>query len=353
MQAVIQPSYDTNRQMLAEVIPLSAPYTIYIEPTKACNFKCYYCMHSTRDQPNGAFHQMGFSQAHIEDDFFKKIAREIMAFEPIPKRIVFSGLGDPLCNPKLADMVKYLRDIGFIGRIDIITNGVLLPHEVADALTDAGVSRIQISIQGIHQDGYLENCGVKLDFDRFVEQLQYLYQHRKNTEIFIKIIDALLEDEEMTKQFYNIFGDLCNTIYIEHLIVLEQQMGDHGGKVDASRNLNNETFKPHEICPVGFYHLQISREGWTFPCPVPGLPMKFSLGDAKTQSLQEIWQGNKRDSFLKAQLKLQRHHLSICKTCTACAAVADPKENLDPVADELLNRWEAWKCNLKSNQSQA
>ena len=43
----IKPNYDTNRQRLADIIPLEHPFTIYIEQTKYCNFKCYYCMHAT------------------------------------------------------------------------------------------------------------------------------------------------------------------------------------------------------------------------------------------------------------------------------------------------------------------
>ena len=32
-----------NREILADKIPLSTPYTIGISPSNACNFKCDYC----------------------------------------------------------------------------------------------------------------------------------------------------------------------------------------------------------------------------------------------------------------------------------------------------------------------
>ena len=53
--AEIKPNYDTNRKKLADVIPLPAPFTVYIEQTKYCNFKCFYCIHSTSDEENGEF----------------------------------------------------------------------------------------------------------------------------------------------------------------------------------------------------------------------------------------------------------------------------------------------------------
>ena len=53
--AEIKPNYDTKRKKLAEIIPLAHPFTVYIEQTKYCNFKCFYCIHSTRDEADGEF----------------------------------------------------------------------------------------------------------------------------------------------------------------------------------------------------------------------------------------------------------------------------------------------------------
>ena len=51
--AEVKPSYDTKRQRLSEVIPLDSPLSMYVEPTRTCNFKCFYCMHSTRGRRAG------------------------------------------------------------------------------------------------------------------------------------------------------------------------------------------------------------------------------------------------------------------------------------------------------------
>ena len=41
--AEVKPNYDTNRKKLADIIPLEQPFTVYIEQTKFCNLKCFYC----------------------------------------------------------------------------------------------------------------------------------------------------------------------------------------------------------------------------------------------------------------------------------------------------------------------
>lgn len=70
--AEIKPNYDTKRKKLAEIIPLAHPFTVYIEQTKYCNFKCFYCIHSTRDEADGEFRALGHRMQHIDDSFFRE-----------------------------------------------------------------------------------------------------------------------------------------------------------------------------------------------------------------------------------------------------------------------------------------
>jgi MoaA/NifB/PqqE/SkfB family radical SAM enzyme len=114
--AIQKPSYDSNRKILRDVVPLSGPLSMYIEPTRLCNFKCFYCMHSTRGMPGGLLDQTGVPLKHIDDELFRKVVKNLLEFPEQLKRITFSGLGEPLMNPKLPDMVRYLREQGFIER---------------------------------------------------------------------------------------------------------------------------------------------------------------------------------------------------------------------------------------------
>lgn len=339
MKAEFKASYDHNRVRLREHLPLCAPFTIYIEPTKACNFRCFYCMHSTRNEAGGIFEQTGYHPIHMPAELYSKLVQDILDLPTAPKRIVFSGLGEPLCNPHLPQMIAALRSAGFAGRIDIITNGALLTHKLSEELIFAGVSRIQVSVQGLDSDGYQKVCGVRINFEEYIEQLHYLYNHRRSAQVFIKIIDALLETSDAEKRFFSFFGNICDSIFIEHLIVLQQQMGDHGGRVDPTRNFNNEPIRFRNVCPVITYHLQISVEGHTFPCPVSGLMSNFSLGNANEHSLVDIWNGRRRIGLIRAQLMNKRCQMDICKDCTACASVLDPNEDLDDCAEELIIRY--------------
>ena len=341
--AEYKPSYDKERQRLEDIIPLNSPLGMYIEPTKKCNFKCFYCMHSTRGISGGELYNSGFSLAHMDMIMFDKIVYQIMNFENQPKRICFSGLGDPLMNPDLPVMVKKLRQAGFEGRIDLITNAALLSKEVSNALIDSGLSRIQISIQGLNSKDYKEVCGVAIDFDKLVENIEYFYKKRGNTNVFIKIIDSLLKNEEDEAKFMKIFSGISDTIFVEHLVIMQQQMGDHGGRVDVMKNLNGEPFDYKEVCGIMFYFMQVSVEGETFPCSTPGLPNSFSMGNINDLSLSSIWDGNIRNKMLCKNLKDGYRSFKACKNCSSVVCINDDAENIDDCRAELLNRMKTKK----------
>ena len=336
--AEIKPNYDTKRKKLAEVIPLAAPFTVYIEQTKYCNFKCFYCIHSTRDEADGEFRALGHRMQHMDEVFFEKIIRELKEFpQDGIKRIVFSGLGEPLMNPRLPDYVRMVVEAGVAGRVEIITNGLLLTPEKSRALVAAGITNINISVQGLDAAGYEETCGIRIDFERYLENLKYLYEHKGNVQIYIKAIDATLGTKENEEKFFEIFSPFADRIYIEHLVVMQQQMDGLREIVDGTKNFYGEELDVNrKVCAQSFYFMQIGCEGDIFPCPVPGLGKNLSMGNAKEHTLTEIWNGSRRRGFLRKMLKKEKDQIPDCATCTCFNAINNPMEQLDDDAERLL-----------------
>lgn len=336
--AEIKPNYDTKRKKLAEVIPLAAPFTVYIEQTKYCNFKCFYCIHSTRDEADGEFRALGHRMQHMDEVFFEKIIRELKEFpQDGIKRIVFSGLGEPLMNPRLPDYVRMTVEAGIAGRVEVITNGLLLTPEKSHALVEAGITNINISVQGLDAAGYEKTCGIRIDFERYLENLKYLYEHKGNVQIYIKAIDATLKTKENEEKFFRIFSPFADRIYIEHLVVMQQQMDGLREIVDGTKNFYGEELDVNrKVCAQSFYFMQIGCEGDIFPCPVPGLGKNLSMGNAKEHTLTEIWNGSRRRGFLRKMLKKEKDQIPDCATCTCFNAINNPMEQLDDDAERLL-----------------
>ncbi|MBU3176435.1 radical SAM protein [Clostridium estertheticum] len=338
MKAELKPYYDTDRKKLADIIPLSHPFTVYIEQTRVCNFKCFYCIHSTRDILGGEFEKLGHTIKHMEFKMYEEIIKQLSEFPTGIKRIVFSGLGEPLMNPRLPEMVKLAVEAQIADRVEVITNGVLLTPKVSDKLIEAGITNINVSIQGISADQYKKTCGTSIDFDRFISNLTYLYNHRKDTQIYIKAIDATLKSKEDEQLFFEIFGSISDRIYIEHLIVMQQQMDELKGIVDGTKNFYNEELDVNrKVCAQAFYFLQVGCDYDTFPCPNPGLPKSLSMGNMKENTLLEIWNGAKRKKLLRTMLEFNKDSIPECNSCKTFNCINNPLENLDEDAQNLVH----------------
>lgn len=340
MKAEVKANVDSKRTPLADVIPLSHPFTVYIETTRYCNLRCFYCLISTQEEENGAMGQLGLNVKHMDFERFPTLVENLRQFPKGIKRVVFSGLGEPLMNPHLPKMIRQVADAGIADRIEVITNGLLITRKKADELIQSGLTNINISIQGVDSEQYLRTAGKVIDYPKFLDNLRYLYQNRGNIKIYIKAIDATLKSREDEEKFFSLFGDMADRIFVEHLVVMQQQMDGLKQVVDPTKTFYNEALDlDRKVCGQSFYFLQIGCDFDTFPCPVPGLPLTLSMGNMKEQSLVEIWNGPRRRQHLITMLKLEKDTIPECVGCTCFNAINDPLENLDRDAERLLQRF--------------
>lgn len=340
IKAEIKANVDNKRTRLADVVPLAHPFTVYIETTRYCNLKCFYCLISTQGQPDGAMDKLGLKVQHMDMMLFPKLVENLQQLPHGIKRVVFSGLGEPLMNPNLPQMIRQVADAGIADRIEVITNGLLMTRKKADELLNSGLTNINISIQGTDSAQYLSTCGKEIDFPGFIDNLTYLFNNRGDIKIYIKAIDATLKSKADEEKFFALFGNIADRIFIEHLVVMQQQMDELKDMVDPTKTFYNEELDlDRKVCGQSFYFLQVGCNFDTFPCPVPGLPLTLSMGNMKEQSLLEIWNGPKRRQLLATMLRLEKDTIPECRGCTCFNAINDPLENLDADAARLLPRF--------------
>ncbi|MCR4925397.1 MAG: radical SAM protein [Clostridiales bacterium] len=337
MKAEIAPGYTQKRQRLADVLPLDAPFTLFVSPTQVCNFKCFYC---TQCKSKEEKEKIGFKTKHLEFEVFKKIADDSTKFNGKIKRVLFTGLGEPLANPRLPEMIKYMKQLNIAQGYEIITNAYLLSHEMTDALLDAGLTFLRISIQGLTEKKYKEVAGVDIDYSKLIDNISYFYSKKGNCRLYIKIMDACFDEGESQEDFFKMFGDICDDIYIEHLIKAQPSMMDKYEKnVESVQTFYGDKAEAREVCPYAFYSLQIDAEGNTFPCPPLGFPEEFSFGNVKKENVFDIWNSN----ILNLQLSLLKEGRKAIKYCANCENYLcfTPKEdNLDNDRESLIKRFE-------------
>ncbi len=342
MNAEIKPGYTKERQRLADIVPLEAPFTLFVSPTQICNFKCFYCTHS---KSNEELDKIGFCRRHIDNRLFDKICDDAQKFGGKIKRVLFTGLGEPLANPMLPDMISAMREKKIAQGYEIVTNAYLLSHSVTDRLLSAGLTFLRVSIQGLTAKKYKEITGADIDFSRLLDNLTYFYSKKGSCKLYIKIMDACFDEGETVDDFYKMFGNICDHIYIEHLTTAQpSMMKDYSAEVNSRKTFYGDASVRRSVCPYAFYTLQIDSSGNTFPCPPLGHSEKYSLGNAGVTSIYDIWNSDKLYDLQSEMLKNGIEAVEFCKNCENYLCFTPEEDNLDNDREAILKRLEARKC---------
>lgn len=332
MKAVIAPAYRKDRKPLNQCLPINTPWRLTISPAQICNFKCYFCTHSLNHKE---VEKTGFSFRNMTFEEFKILADQLRQFPEAVKLIVFSGMGEPLLNPDLSKMIRYLKENHIAERAEMYSNATLLTEKLVHDLVDAGLDSFKVSIEGLTEEKYWTNSQYRMNYPEFMEKLAYFYNNRKTCKIYIKVIDACLEAGEDQK-FYQMFGDVCDEIYIEHLSDAQPLTGDCEGRVDYGKTMYGEPAKECNVCGMLFYSLYVDVDLNIYPCPLLCPPVKFAIGNANAETLLEIWHGEKLKRIRQAHLMGKRKEVDVCKDCGNIICMYHPEDDLDDHAEDLL-----------------
>lgn len=321
---------NVERVQLYKQLPLEVPFSVHVFPIYMCNFKCSYCLHSLSEEK---LTKINFKKQTMSLEIYKKAIDDLSSFSKPLKALLFAGHGEPLMHPDIAEMIAYAKQKNIAERIEIVTNASLLTEELSDKLISAGLDRIKISIQGISKKKYKDVCRVDIDYDKFIENIKYFYEHKINTDVYIKIIDVALDAKEDEKLFYDIFSPISDSVAVEYAIPFVEEIDKkvYGKEFDKCKQGNQplET----EVCSMPFYMMVVEPSGYVVPCCSTEVP--FILGNIKEQSLKEIWNSDKRKLFLSLQLK-NRTVNKICGKCNVPRYGLQEGDYLDSHKDELL-----------------
>ncbi|MGD9158489.1 MAG: radical SAM protein [Desulfobacteraceae bacterium] len=328
----IKPIYDDNRVKLADVVPLNTPYSVYLSPTSACNFKCIYCAHSLG--LSEMIKRYGFVKETMTLDTYKKAVEQLSRFPEKIKLLSLTGHGEPLLNKNIAQMVKIAKESNAFERVEIISNGSLLSKDMSNNLISSGLDTIKISMQGISSLKYKEICKAKIDFERFMENINYFYKNKKKTNLFIKILDIALEKDEEEK-FYDLFSGCSDRMFIEKVQKTYDGVKATDG-LDINYDRQGRVIKKRKVCPLAFFMLGIQPNGNVKPCDSVYIPAVF--GNVNSGSITDMWHSKRHLDFWKLQLTKKRYTNKYCSVCCAPDDVSQPEDVLDEYADIILER---------------
>ncbi|OQW92806.1 MAG: radical SAM protein [Thiotrichaceae bacterium IS1] len=322
-----------HRVALQEVIPLETPFLIYVDPSSACNFRCQFCPTGHKD----IIKESEYRRSVMNFDLFKKMILELGEFDQPIKVLRMNKIGEPLLNKNLPKMIEFAKSSGFVKYIDLATNGALFSHDLLVKLLGAGLDRINISLEGINREQYLEHAKVDIDFSELVENIQWLHSNKQSCEITIKIPGNYLTDEQKI-YFFELFQSCCDRIFVEDIAPIWPSFDVEkraGIKLKNDVGQYQRPLEKKEVCTYIFYAMAVNADATVSAC-CPDWNQQLIIGNIREKSVKDIWNSKEMNTLRIQHLEGNRFKNDTCRQCghVDYAQV----DNIDLYKSELLQK---------------
>jgi len=142
---------------------------IEVKPMSSCNLGCIYC---SVDEGPKSKRTVDFV---VEKDYlveeFKKIA-EYKGIDDVDAHI--NAQGEPLLYSEMVRLVKDIMSVKGVKTSSIDTNGTLLTKQLVDELAEAGLTRINLSLNAMNQKIAQEMAGWPYNLNKVLEIARYI-----------------------------------------------------------------------------------------------------------------------------------------------------------------------------------
>ncbi len=263
------------------------PPHLDIEPTMLCNMKCPMCFQQHMPIPK---------EGYIDFDLYKKIVNECAENKLYSIRLCHRG--EPLMHPRIVDMVRYAKQKG-IKEVFTLTNGSLLDEKMILELYDAGLDWIQLSIDGV--GGIYEKIRQPAKFENIYAKVKLLHKIRKEQKrlrpiIWVQSLWSAVKHDPW--EFIDLFSP-----YVDKIAFHVDFDYEYKFKKD-----------PHFICYRLWHRMMVMADGSVPMCNSDFLKEEI-VGNTKTQTVEEIWNGKELERIRKIHLAKRRMEIPCCAKC--------------------------------------
>jgi len=263
---------------------LDCLYSVHLELTSRCNKNCWCCGRRVRDKK---YPELTKNYGDMN------IGTALNIVDQLPNNIVlqFHNNGEPLLYPYLSEVLSWsYRQIRCLD-----TNGKLL-LEKANIII-GNMETITISV--------IENDPEGDEQYEIVKKFLKIKKDRKPRLIYRLLGDVSYSVASRTlgndKRWYKLPGQVVTR-------TLHSPLGSYNYKKCV-------TIPEIGICLEMLNHMAIDRFGKVSPCVRFDPRREAVIGDTNENTVEEIWNGEKRKHYLKKHIEGKRDELPLCNKC--------------------------------------
>ena len=301
---------------------MSAPIHVRLKPTNRCNHRCTYCCYRNQDL---FLSEMMHEADEIPQESMQRLVEDLCSMGV--QAVTFSGGGEPLCYPHIADSIRQLADGGV--KVAMLTNGGHLKGDVATVLAGRA-TWVRVSMDAATPQLYATNRGVSLDeFDRVCDNLRafaalpdrrcvlginFIITRENSAQVLdflrlakdmgidhVKLSGAVVATRpQENRQYMEPFFDAAKAQITQGKETLQD---DTFGIVDKLHypDSENEAFtKTYCWCPFSFCLTVIAADQNIYTCQDKAYTRSGLLGSIREQRFRDVWFGADLRRRLKA-----------------------------------------------------
>ena len=315
---------------LMEAARNKTPFVYNIETTNACNMRCEMCPRTTR---------MTRSIETMDEDLFIKVVDQLKPFSEnewkswtefvnktygisenemgenhfflyiIPKIIQLHGYGDPLLDKNMVKYVRLLSERGFHSYFSCNPANINMDKTIG--MFESGLDYIKYSIEStddnLHKKVRGQASNFKESFDKICQLLELKEKHSYKTTVIITMLDLNRKtQEEDYSKLKEAFDGLDVYIYMKSEDQQWYREDHHGTK----------SVHWTEFCRHPWMSMTIKSNGDAAMC-MEDYNNEIILGNVKTESLYEIWNGEKYSTFRTDHFNLSSN-IKCINECDMC-----------------------------------
>ena len=277
------------------------PVSASVEPANYCNLSCPHC-------PTGR-KLIEKTDKRLSVSDFKEYIDALLP-ELMYLNLYFQG--EPLLNKELPEMISYASSKGVFTCVS--TNGNALTEDVVKRLSQSGIGRLIICLDGATEESYTQ-YRVGGDFDKVVRGISLAVRYGLPVEVQCLLLSTTEKEIVALKS-------LCKSLGVRRLVFKKAQFYDEYLVPKNPKNLRYKRDASGALVPKAKLKNKCWRLFSTIVIDVDGnVPAccfdksaKYSFGNLKDASLRKVWLGEKAMRFRQTILR-KRKSIDICNNC--------------------------------------
>jgi radical SAM protein with 4Fe4S-binding SPASM domain len=294
-----------------------AIFGAHVELTSRCNERCVHCY---QDHSGGRH-----AETDVVLDLFEQLEQMGTA------SVTLSG-GEPTLHPQFVEILRAARGRDFM--VNILTNGLRLDDRILDAIRDANINMIQVSLYSMDPEVHDGITGIGGSHERTVATVEALIER----EVPVQISCPLMKQNQDCYRAVSAWCRERNVRVLSDFVMMARSDFDTSNlaqrlDLDETRKVMSDilvvddeyqllleaepktadldAFAKQPVCGVCIDNACFTVDGKMYPCS--GF-RGFVLGDIKEKAVREIWEDAEPVSFLRS---LRNDSFPKCLGCEA------------------------------------